>query len=309
MSRIVRRQNKPSGLTLRHGPFWEVLPGERLRFHLASLRGPNYWSKKWAGGTLESPDRPESVVICDDQHVYFEVNPELRCEIGKAPFWRLQPGQLFIFEDLEVNRTWRWAIMERLDRDRARSWRTAISDIDQAARCRFNNNMPVLVLPQHARLPSDPQCPDLDPSTFDLCQSCANIGWVISDCYGSRQIPEGAIALLRCDECMLYESDAQAAVAAKQCGLTLPDEWPYLLEGPDEIIEDYAITLRVRTPADAILRATQSVVEDVIDGALRNVCNVDRLSVRLVMPQPPPLPSLPRVPQPRTRVIDLNSQK
>lgn len=62
------------------------------------------------------------------------------------------------------------------------------------------------------------------------CEFCHGKGWAPCRCYGSSYYPEGSVAILKCDECGLFEWDDDAQEEARRCGYTLNERGVVLHE-------------------------------------------------------------------------------
>ena len=67
------------------------------------------------------------------------------------------------------------------------------------------------------------------------CEGCQGRGWLVATMYGSMYAPDGSLAVMKCDECEVFESDEDAA---KACGLKCNLTYPCLIkieDVPDEL--------------------------------------------------------------------------
>lgn len=64
-----------------------------------------------------------------------------------------------------------------------------------------------------------------------LCQFCKGKGWGIYAMIGSDLVPDGTLAVQKCDMCSTFDSDSTATIAARAEGIECSRTYPCVLEG------------------------------------------------------------------------------
>jgi len=63
------------------------------------------------------------------------------------------------------------------------------------------------------------------------CGVCRDVGFLVIRMYGSRYVPDGTVAVQRCDECQSLGSDVAAARIANHIGLRCRLKYPCIVWG------------------------------------------------------------------------------
>jgi hypothetical protein len=65
------------------------------------------------------------------------------------------------------------------------------------------------------------------------CPECHQRGYAVFTCIGSQHIPEGALAVQKCDTCEVFKTDTAAAKAALKAGVPCDAKWPHVVKPKD----------------------------------------------------------------------------
>lgn len=284
---MVRRRTSPTATsrvaatTYRFATaFWQVLPGEMFATVPPPATGPAFRTRR--GGEE----------IADDAMVTVRVDPDLRVERGRAPLWRVKPGQVFMVVPSSRTTQINYCFLHKHAGAVIFNDHPVSLAVDQV----------VWIIPRHPRARPVPR-ESGDPLEH-YCNLCRGTGWMLVDYFDDGGNIVG-LTVASCPSCHLIEMRQAAANAARSCGLPVSHDYPYVVGGTEPVVEDYWIELRISRSYGETM--TANGIEQIIRGSLTEACTVESLTVEPVPSQLPSQLSEPvLLPEPRTRVIDLN---